>query len=278
MIAKKDKKGVILVDARPINEYLGQDEVWLRKGHIPGAVSFHWARLTEKDNTHKFKPFSEVKADLEAAGITKDKEIMCYCGTSREGSLLRFYLKHVAGYPNVRLYEAPGRNTSGSRTSPSPPKPTPRKPPTNKPRPRADSGLVQFRNHTPKHAFARGHAFLFCGFRFNHRDAEGTEVLGKNAFEVEAPGSPALGGGAPQKQSDRSHPHKLHKQGWSTAFTRLTLQAAHDALPNRQRQESLQSGRSSQDWKTTRNARCSIEQHDEEASSRPGGTLDSSRW
>ena len=31
--------------------------------------------------------------------------LICYCGTSREGSLLRFYLKHVAGYPNVRLYE-----------------------------------------------------------------------------------------------------------------------------------------------------------------------------
>ena len=30
---------------------------------------------------------------------------MCYCGTSREGSLLRFYLKYVANYPNVRLYE-----------------------------------------------------------------------------------------------------------------------------------------------------------------------------
>ena len=59
----------------------------------------------EKDNTHKFKRFEEVKADLIAAGITPDKDILCYCGTSREGSLLRFYLKHVAGYPNVRLYE-----------------------------------------------------------------------------------------------------------------------------------------------------------------------------
>ena len=46
-----------------------------------------------------------VKVELEAAGITPDKEIMCYCGTSREGSLLRFYLKHVAGYPKVRHYE-----------------------------------------------------------------------------------------------------------------------------------------------------------------------------
>ncbi|OAI56820.1 sulfurtransferase [Verrucomicrobiaceae bacterium SCGC AG-212-N21] len=99
------KPGNVLVDARPLNEFQGDDEVWLRKGHIPGAVSFHWARLMEKDNTHKFKPFEEVKAQLEAAGITKDKNIIAYCGTSREGSLLLFYLKHVAGYPNVRLYE-----------------------------------------------------------------------------------------------------------------------------------------------------------------------------
>ena len=105
VVKNKDKTGFILVDARPKNEYLGQDEIWLRKGHIPGAVSFHWARLMEKDNTHKFKPFSQVKAELEAAGITPDKQIYCYCGTSREGSLLRFYLKHVAGYPHVRLYE-----------------------------------------------------------------------------------------------------------------------------------------------------------------------------
>ena len=105
VIEQKDKPGYILVDARPMNEYLGQDEVWLRKGHIPGAISFHWAKLMEKDNTHKFKKYEEVKAELEAAGITKDKEILCYCGTSREGSLLRFYLKHIAGYPKVRLYE-----------------------------------------------------------------------------------------------------------------------------------------------------------------------------
>lgn len=105
VIRNKEKESCILVDARPLDEFQGKDEVWLRKGHIPGAVSFHWARLMDKENTHKFKPFTEVKAELEAAGITPDKEIMCYCGTSREGSLLRFYLKYVANYPNVRLYE-----------------------------------------------------------------------------------------------------------------------------------------------------------------------------
>jgi len=101
----KRKPEAILVDARPINEYLGDDEIWLRKGHIPGAISFHWARLMETENTHAFLPFEKVKAELEAAELKSDKEILVYCGTSREGSLLRFYLKHVAKYPNVRLYE-----------------------------------------------------------------------------------------------------------------------------------------------------------------------------
>ena len=103
VLAHVGKPGNVLVDARPLNEYQGDDEVWLRKGHIPGAIT--WSRLMESDNTHKFKPFAEVKAELEAAGITPDKNIIAYCGTSREGSLLQFYLKHVAGYPNVRLYE-----------------------------------------------------------------------------------------------------------------------------------------------------------------------------
>lgn len=35
------KPGNVLVDARPINEFRGEDEIWLRKGHIPGAISFH---------------------------------------------------------------------------------------------------------------------------------------------------------------------------------------------------------------------------------------------
>ena len=105
VLVRKARTGVVLVDARPHNEYLGKDDIWLRKGHIPGAISFHWAKLMENDNTHQFKSFDRVKSDLAAAGLTADKEIIVYCGTSREGSLLRFYLKHVAKYPNVRLYE-----------------------------------------------------------------------------------------------------------------------------------------------------------------------------
>jgi thiosulfate/3-mercaptopyruvate sulfurtransferase len=58
-----------------------------------------------EDNTHQFLPAASIQRDLQTAGLTSDKEIVVYCGTSREGSLLRFYLRHVARYPRVRLYE-----------------------------------------------------------------------------------------------------------------------------------------------------------------------------
>ncbi len=110
---------VVLVDARPLEEYVGEDDVWLRKGHIPGAVSFHWARLMDENNTHQFKPWSEIQSELEAAGITPDKDVIAYCGTSREGSLLRFYLRHVAKYPRVRLYEGSWKEYASMRKYPA---------------------------------------------------------------------------------------------------------------------------------------------------------------
>jgi thiosulfate/3-mercaptopyruvate sulfurtransferase len=105
LLARTGKPGVVLVDARPHNEFVGHDDIWVRKGHIPGAISFHWAKLMATENTHQFLPLETTKPLLTAAGLTPEKEILVYCGTSREGSLLRFYLKHVAKYPNVRLYE-----------------------------------------------------------------------------------------------------------------------------------------------------------------------------
>ncbi len=119
LLSKKGQPNVVLVDARPHNEYVGVDDVWLRKGHIPGAISFHWARLMEKDNTHKFIPFEKSQADLKLAGLTKEKEIIVYCGTSREGSLLRFYLAHIAGFPNVRLYEGSWKEYASMKQYPA---------------------------------------------------------------------------------------------------------------------------------------------------------------
>lgn len=118
-----DKEKLLLVDARPENEYLGKDSVWPRKGHIPGAVNFPWKKLMEKDDFHKFTDPKTARDLLEAEGITTDKSIVVYCGTSREGSLLRFYLSHVLHYPDVRLYEGSWKEYAALEQYPAETKP-----------------------------------------------------------------------------------------------------------------------------------------------------------
>lgn len=121
----KDQEGVILLDARPRNEYEGKDDIWLRKGHIPGAINFHWAKLMADDNTHQFLPLEENLKKLTAAGVAPNKQIVVYCGTSREGSLLRFYLAHVAKFPEVRLYEGSWKEYASLPEHPAATGPTP---------------------------------------------------------------------------------------------------------------------------------------------------------
>lgn len=95
----------LFVDARPPEQYKGEARIWKRNGHIPGAVSLWWKRLTTDTNTHKLKPRDEIKAMFESAGITPDRNIIVYCGTSREATLIYMYLTRELDYPSVRLYE-----------------------------------------------------------------------------------------------------------------------------------------------------------------------------
>lgn len=102
--AINDKK-VKFIDARPTENYTGEANVWVRNGHIPGAVSVPWKTLMDAKNPHKLKPMSEIQKIYADAGITKNDDIIVYCGTSREASLEYVILKHLLGFPKVRLYE-----------------------------------------------------------------------------------------------------------------------------------------------------------------------------
>ncbi|MHB0876218.1 MAG: sulfurtransferase [Anaerolineae bacterium] len=100
----KDTRDTLILDARPRDLYLGKGP-WSRPGHIPGAVSLPWRSLMVEGNPALLRPADEVAALLAAAGVTEDRNIVCYCGTGRESTneflLLRYYL----GYPRVHNYE-----------------------------------------------------------------------------------------------------------------------------------------------------------------------------
>lgn len=103
-LEQKDEDDTILLDARPADVYQGQGP-WIKAGHIPGAISLPWKSLMTSDNTRLLKPEKEIKQILESKGISKDKKIICSCGTGREATNEYLLFKHLLGYPNVKLYE-----------------------------------------------------------------------------------------------------------------------------------------------------------------------------
>lgn len=100
----KDNDATIVLDARPENIYQGQGP-WIKPGHIPGAVNLPWKSLMSDDNSRLLKDEDEIKTVLKEKNITKDKTIVCSCGTGREATNEYVLFKHLLNYPDVKLYE-----------------------------------------------------------------------------------------------------------------------------------------------------------------------------
>jgi len=96
--------------------------LFIRHSHIPGAINITWQSVTEANNAdealknpHKIKSVEALRKLVESRGVTPDKTVIISCSTGREASLQYVLLKHVLGYPNVRIYE--GSWTEYSATS-----------------------------------------------------------------------------------------------------------------------------------------------------------------
>jgi thiosulfate/3-mercaptopyruvate sulfurtransferase len=103
ILGKLKDPGLRLVDARTQGEYQGQDLAGNKRGgHIPGAVNIEWGR--NLDQTGAWKSAQELQKMYEAAGVTRDKEIVTYCQTGVRGAHDYFTLR-LLGYPRVGLYD-----------------------------------------------------------------------------------------------------------------------------------------------------------------------------
>ena len=93
----------MILDVRSKFEYLGFDVRSARGGHIPGAINVEWSRAVNDDGA--FKTASELQTLYEAAGLSKDREIITHCQTGVRGAHSWFVLTYLLGYPDVRLYD-----------------------------------------------------------------------------------------------------------------------------------------------------------------------------
>jgi len=73
--------------------------------HIPGSVNLLWTSLVVDENEKLLEHVSEIKELAEEDGATKDKLIICSCGTGGEVTNEFTIFKHLLGYPRVKVYE-----------------------------------------------------------------------------------------------------------------------------------------------------------------------------
>lgn len=102
---------VKFIDPRPPRLFTGEEKLWTRNGHIPGARNIPWVTFTQgnpatnEGNFHKLKTLDEIKQILASKSITPADDVIVSCSTGREATLQYVVLKHLLGYPKVRVYE-----------------------------------------------------------------------------------------------------------------------------------------------------------------------------
>ena len=92
---KQNDPNVIIVDARTPQEHF--------QARIPGSILHNWEEGIGYDGK-MIKDKDELKRDFEEKGITKDKEVICYCHSGTRASHKYLQLKQ-AGFDNVRMYD-----------------------------------------------------------------------------------------------------------------------------------------------------------------------------
>ena len=98
-----DDDNVVFLDARSIAEFTGTKKLAEKAGHIPGAINYEWTDSMDKNNNLRRLPDETIQQRLDDLGITKDKEVVCYCQSHHRSAYSWLVLKSL-GYDSVLGY------------------------------------------------------------------------------------------------------------------------------------------------------------------------------
>ena len=98
--ARKDLPGVVLVDSRESDRYLGKQEpIDPIAGHIPGAVNYPWQEVSSSQSY--LRPMTEQRERW--VGLEQAKEVLVYCGSGVTACVNLLSLE-IAGVHTGKLY------------------------------------------------------------------------------------------------------------------------------------------------------------------------------
>jgi thiosulfate/3-mercaptopyruvate sulfurtransferase len=97
---------MVLIDARPDNEYTGADSGMggrVHPGHIPGAYQLYWEKLLESRERPVFLAREDLQRQFEAGGAGPGRTVVTYCMVGMRASLT-YFVGRMLGY-NMRFYD-----------------------------------------------------------------------------------------------------------------------------------------------------------------------------
>lgn len=104
VLAALDKSDTVIVNALGPQFHKGlEPSRYGRSGRIPGSVNVPAASLVSPE-TKAFTTLADAEAKLAARGVTKDKQVICYCGGGISATIDLFLL-HQLGHDNLTLYD-----------------------------------------------------------------------------------------------------------------------------------------------------------------------------
>lgn len=101
--AALERPDFVALDARSYGEFTGETVRAARGGHIPGARHYEWTQAMDRERNLRLRPLDAVATELEAIGITRDREVVVYCHTHHR-SAFSYALLRILGFPHVRGY------------------------------------------------------------------------------------------------------------------------------------------------------------------------------
>jgi thiosulfate/3-mercaptopyruvate sulfurtransferase len=102
-VDQASQDGVSLIDARSIEEYVGDPKKSLG-GHVAGARWWEWSRSIDVAGGFVRKPAANLLAELNTLGVgDKKRPVITYCRSGHRAAQAYLTLRSL-GYENVKLY------------------------------------------------------------------------------------------------------------------------------------------------------------------------------